>query len=53
MSIEEVQKRICQALDDGGIEYSTDGTGISLSEFFESFHDDVKEHLNELKNINN
>lgn len=40
MPIEEMQKCICQAL-------------ISLSEFFESFHNDVKEHLNELKNINN
>ena len=53
MPIEEVQKCICQALDDSGIEYTTDGTGISLSEFFESFYDDIEEHLNELKNINN
>lgn len=53
MPIEEMQKCICQALDDSGIEYSMDGAEISLSEFFESFHDDIKEHLNELKNINN
>lgn len=51
--IEEMQKCIRQALDDSGIEYSIDDTGISLSEFFESFHNDIKEHLNELKNINN
>ena len=53
MPIEEMQKCICQALDDSGIEYSMDGVEISLSEFFESFHNDIKEHLNELKNINN
>lgn len=53
MSVKEIQKLICQALDDSGIEYTIDGTGISLSEFFESFYNDIKEHLNELKNINN
>lgn len=53
MPIEELQKCICQELDDSGIEYSMDGTGISLSEFFKVFHNDIKEHLNELKNINN
>ena len=44
MPIEKAQKCICQALDDSGIEYSMDDTGISLSEFFELFHDDIKEH---------
>lgn len=53
MSVKEIQKLICQALDDSWIEYSMDDTGISLFEFFESFHNDIKEHLNELKNINN
>ena len=53
MSIEKVQKCIRQALDDSGIEYSMDGIGISLFEFFKAFHNDIKEHLNKLKNINN
>ena len=53
MSVKEIQELICQALDDSGIEYSMDGIGISLSEFFESFHNDIKDHLNKLKNINN
>ena len=53
MSVKEIQKLICQALDDSGIEYSMDGTGISFSEFFKAFHDDIKDHLNKLKNINN
>lgn len=53
MPIEEVQKLICQALDDSEIKYTMDGTGISLSEFFEPFHNDIKKHLNELKNMNN
>lgn len=53
MPIEEIQKCIRQALDDSGIEYSMDGIGISLFEFFKAFHNDIKEHLNELKNINN
>ena len=53
MPIEKVQKCIHQALDDSGIEYSINGIGISLFEFFKAFHDDIKEHLNELKNINN
>lgn len=49
MPVEEVQKCVCQALDDSGIEYSMDGIGISLFEFFKAFHNDIKEHLNELK----
>ena len=49
MSVKEIQKLICQALDDSGIEYTMDGTRISLFELFESFHNDIKEHLNELK----
>lgn len=53
MSDEEVQKHICRALDKSGIEYEIGGTGIPLSEFFESILNDIKEHLNELKNINN
>ena len=53
ISVKEIQKLICQALDESGIEYTMDGTGISLSGFFESFYNDIKEHLNELKNINN
>lgn len=53
MPIEEMQKCIRQALDDSGIEYSMDGIGISFFEFFKAFHNDIKEHLNELKNINN
>ena len=53
MSVKEIQKLICQALDDSGIEYTIDGTGISLSEFFKAFHNDIEKHLNELKNINN
>ena len=53
MPVEEVQKRIRQALEDSGIEYTTNGTGISLAEFFEPFHNEIVEHLNELKHINN
>jgi hypothetical protein len=30
-----------------------DGAGISLSEFFELCLNDIKEHLDELKDINN
>lgn len=53
MSAEEAYKHVCQALDKSGIEYKIDGTGISLSEFFELILNDIKEHLDELKNINN
>ena len=53
MPIEEVQKRICQALDKSGIEYEMNGTGIPISEILESALNDIKEHLDELKDINN
>lgn len=53
MSVEEAQKLVYRALDKSGIEYKMDGAGISLSEFFELCLNDIKEHLDELKNINN
>ena len=34
MPIDELQDLICKALDDSGIKYRTDGTGVSLAEFF-------------------
>lgn len=42
MSVEEVQELVSKALEDSGIEYSMDGDGISLSEFFELFPDNKK-----------
>lgn len=53
MSAKEAQKHICRALDKSGIEYEMNGTGIPISEILESALNDIKEHLDELKDINN